>query len=198
VVELGPDTNYPVRADHIIGWGYELVDASEQWDILLHRDVFGFVAHEFWGDKLYGPHPQGIRITFLDCESAMVHGTGEVDCAGTEAPIALFMEDRGLGNIYGDGVGSMIAADCANESTNYHDPQICFIGLGPIDAGHLTDSAVSAVITAQNLNYNIYGAETPDFRQAPFTPHLGTAVRDDALQQWRWQNPFLEIVPASG
>ena len=102
----------------------------------MHRDVFGFVAHEFWGDKLYGPHPQGIRITFLDSESAMVHGTGEVACAGTEAPIALFMEDHGLSISYGDGVGSMIAADCANESINYHDPQACFIGLGSIDAGH--------------------------------------------------------------
>ena len=52
VVVLGPDTVYPVRARVVQGWGYELVDASTQYDWLIKRDVFGAVAHQVWGDRL--------------------------------------------------------------------------------------------------------------------------------------------------
>ena len=169
MVVLDGDTQFPVRADHIIGWGYELVDASAEWDIVLNRDVLGLVAHEIWSDSLYRQHPHGIRITFLDCQGGMVVGVGELPCLGTEAPIPLFLDRKQLGFSYGDGVGSEISAACARPNTNYYDPQQCFIGLGPVDAGHMTDVVVGATITAQEMIYQGYGNETPDFRQAPIT-----------------------------
>ena len=46
LVVLGPDTQYPVRARVIHGWGYEFVDLSSQYDIVVYRDVFGMLAHQ--------------------------------------------------------------------------------------------------------------------------------------------------------
>jgi len=185
-VILGPDTIWPVRAERIIGWGYEFVDASEQWDLVLQRDVYGVVAHEFWGEQLYGAHPHGIRITLID-------PVWDGKSPSPLAPVPLFADDRGLFEGFGDGAGSMIYVGCAIPAHHFHDPQACFIA---IETGgeHLTDIVVASTITAQNMLHAGYDARTPDFSQPPF--HLlGQAYREG--DQWRWENPFLEVIPAS-
>ncbi len=196
VVHLTQDTPFPVRANRFIGWGYEIVDASEQWDIVLNRDVFGYVLHEFYGDEFYKEHPHGMRVTFLDCVPKTMKNGVILPCAGTQANVSLLQDRKSLPFGMGDGVGSVLAAGCAIPWTNHYDPQECFIGLGPTDAGFLSDIAIVGMIVGENSIYHTHdGSETPDFRNPPFTPHLGIAVRDDQLQQWRWKNPFLEIVP---
>jgi len=183
---LDPDTTWPVRAERIVGWGYELVDASERWDWVLQRDVYGVVAHEFWGEQLYGPHPNGIRITLIDL-------VWDVNSPTPLAPLPLFADDRGLFEGFGDGAGSMIYVGCAIALHHHFDPQECFIAIDSA-GGHLTDIVVAATITAQHNNIAGYFARTPDFSQPPF--HLlGEAYRDG--DQWRWRNPFLEVVPTS-
>ncbi len=58
---------------------------------------------------------------------------------------------------------------------------------------HLTDLLVSATITTFNwLVVQNYYAMTPDFSQAPFTPHLRWAYREG--DQWRWEDPFVAVV----
>jgi len=195
VVHLTQDTPFPVRANRFIGWGYEIVDASEQWDIVLNRDVFGYVLHEFYGDEFYKEHPHGMRVTFLDCVPKEYPGYGVSTCGGTEAPIPLFGDKKGLISEFGDGLGSVVIVGCAAPAVNYYDPEECFVGLGPADAGHLTDIAIVGMIVGGKFLAGYVGENAPDFRNPPFTPHLGIAVRDDQLQQWRWKNPFLEIVP---
>ncbi len=190
VVGLGPDTVYPVRARVVKGWGYELVDASAQYDWLIKRDVYGAVAHQFWGDSLYGKHPGGIRITLLDAVYAGCTG----QYCNAKAPTALInqgRDDYGLYIGYGDGEGSMIWHGCAFPHMVYYDPQECFIAIaapGP----HLTDVVVSSTITAQNQIYHTSVSATPDLSQAPFTPLLGQAHKEGG--QWRWADPFLEVV----
>lgn len=86
----------------------------------------------------------------------------------------------------------MIYVGCALALHHNFDPQECFIA---IESGgeYLTDIVVAATITAQNANLVGYFARTPDFSQPPF--HLlGQAYREG--DQWRWENPFLEVVPA--
>ena len=199
VVHLTKDTQFPVRANRFIGWGYEIVDASEKWDIVMYRDVFGYVLHQFYGDALYKQHPHGMRVTFIDCVPQHIPSLNRtLGCTGEKAPIALFYDDRSLGLYYGDGVGSEISVGCAIPPANYYDPQECFIGLGSVDAGHLTDVVIASMIAADSgrLGYRMGGmVSSPDFSQSPFTPHLGIAVRDDQLQQWRWKDPFIRIVP---
>ncbi len=190
VVVLGSGTVYPVRARVIQGWGYELVDASAQYDWVIKRDVYGAVAHQFWGDRLYGQHPGGIRITLLDA----VYEAGCTGYCFPMAPIALWNSGRGdyeLGLGYGDGEGSMIYTGCTLAPAIYYDPQECFIAVeaaGP----HLTDVVVSATIVAHNSTLTFMDYWTPDFTQAPFTPLLGQAQHK--ADQWRWTDPFLEVV----
>ena len=196
VVYLTGDTQFPVRANRFIGWGYEIVDASEKWDIVMYRDVFGYVLHEFYGDALYKEHPHGMRVTFLDCVPKTFNDGYTSPCLGTRTPVALFNDRHDLVLSFGDGVGSVAAYGCATPTVNYYDPQECFIALGPFDAGYLTDVIIGSLIMmdAGRLGYRI-PENAPDFRNPPFTPHLGIAIRDDQLQQWRWQDPFIRIVP---
>ena len=190
VVVLGSDTVYPVRARVVRGWGYELVDASAQYDWLIKRDVYGAVAHQFWGDRLYGQHPGGIRITLLD-------PVYEAGCTGfclPQAPVPLWNSGRGdykLGLGYGDGVGSMIFTGCALAPAVHYDPQECFIAV-TADGPYLTDVVVSTTIVAHNARLTFADRRTPDFSQAPFTPLLGQAHKEG--DQWRWADPFLEVV----
>lgn len=212
VVVLGPDTVYPVRARRFVGAGYEFVDASSQYDLVLHRDVFGAVAHQFWGDRLYGKHPAGIRITLIDpeappeCAIVCKSCLGQPSIARHLAPIRLSNDWRGdcharsLSASYGDGQGGAIWVGCAYDSDDalgiQMDPEQCFVTIaapGP----HLTDLLVSATITTFNwLVVQNYGAMTPDFTQELFTPHLGQARKEG--EQWRWEAPFLEVRPAGG
>ena len=184
-ITLGSDTAWPVRAERIIGWGYELVDASEQWDWVLQRDVYGVVAHEFWGDDLYGQHPHGIRITLID-------PVWDDKSPIPLAPLPLFADQRILFEGFGDGEGAMIFVGCAIPYHHFYDPQECFIAITAAGE-HLTDIVLASTITAENMNHAGYDARTPEFSQPPF--HLlGEAYREG--DQWRWRNPFLEVVPA--
>ncbi len=185
-IVLGPDTTWPVRAERVIGWGYEIVDASEQWDLVLQRDVYGVVAHEFWGEQLYGIHPHGIRITLID-------PVWDGKSPSPLAPVPLFADDRGLFEGFGDGAGSMIYVGCAIPAHHFYDSQECFIA---IEAGgeHLTDIVAASTVTAQNMLHAGYDARTHDFSQPPFRL-LGQAYREG--DQWRWRDPFLEVVPVS-
>jgi hypothetical protein len=162
----------------------------------MYRDVFGYVLHEFYGDALYKEHPHGMRVTFLDCVPEAMKDGRVFACYGTETPVALFNDRHKLVVEFGDGVGSVAALGCAIPTSHYYDPQECFIGLGPIDGGYLTDIVISAMIEADanRKGYRLL-QHSPDFSNHPFTPHLGIAIRDDKLQQWRWQDPFIRIVP---
>lgn len=164
-VVLGLDTIWAVRAERVIGWGYEFVDASEQWDLVLQRDVYGVVARPSWDGK--SPSPL--------------------------APVPLFADDRGLFEGFGDGAGSMIYVGCAIPAHHFYDSQECFIA---IEAGgeHLTDIVAASTVTAQNMLHAGYDARTHDFSQPPFRL-LGQAYREG--DQWRWRDPFLEVVPVS-
>lgn len=195
VVQLTKDTQFPVRANRFVGWGYEIIDSSDKWDIVMYRDVFGYVLHQFYGDALYKQHPHGMRVTFIDCVSKTMTDGRTLACYGTQTPIPIFGDSRKFIVEFGDGVGSVAALGCASPITNYYDPQECFIGLGPSNGGHLTDIVIASMITADagRLGYHVFDA--PDFSKPPFTPHLGIAVRDDQLQQWRWKDPFIRIVP---
>ena len=195
VVHLTQDTRFPVRANRFIGWGYEIVDASDRWDVVLNRDVFGHVLHEFYGDEFYKEHPHGMRVTFVDCVSKEYPGYGTSTCGGTEAPIPLFGDKKDLISEFGDGVGSVTIVGCAAPAVNYYDPEECFVGLGPVDAGYLNDIAIVGTIVGGKFLAGYVGENAPDFRNPPFTPNLGNAIRDDQLQQWRWQNPFLQVMP---
>lgn len=184
-VVLGPDTAWPVHAERVIGGGYEFVDASRQWDLVLHRDVYGVVAHEFWGERLYGQHPRGIRITLID---PIWDGNSPTPLA----PLPLFAGDHGLTEGFGDGAGAMIYVGCAFSRQHYFDPQECFIAIAS-GGEHLSDIVVAATITAQHSWIAGYFARTPDFTQPPF--HLlGQAYREG--DQWRWREPFLEVAPS--
>jgi len=209
VVVLGPDTVYPVRARRFVGAGYELVDASSQYDLVLHRDVYGAVVRQFWGDRLFGRHPSGIRVTLIDpeappeCAIVCKSCPGQPTIARHLAPIRLSNDWRGdcharsLSASYGDGQGATIWVGCAYDSDDalgiHTDPEECFVtiaALGP----HLTDLLVSATITTFNwLVVQNYYAMTPDFTQGPFTPQLGRAHKEG--DQWRWEDPFAMIVP---
>lgn len=211
VVVLGPDTVYPVRARRFVGAGYELVDASSQYDLVLHRDVYGAVARQFWGDRLFGRHPSGIRITLIDpeappeCAFVCQSCPGQPTIARHLAPIRLSNDWRGdcharsLSASYGDGQGGAIWVGCVYDSDDAlgirTDPEECYVTIaapGP----YLTDLLVSATITTFNwLVVQDYYAMTPDFSRAPFTPALGRAHREG--EQWRWEEPFVEVRPAN-
>ncbi len=183
-VVLGPDSSWPVQASHVLGWGYEFVDASEGYDWVLNRDVYGQVAHAFWGPALYDRHPHGIRLTLID-------PVWEEGCPSPVAPVPLAAGSRCLLEGFGDGAGAMIYAGCAVATDHLYDPQECFIAVAA-DGPHASDAVVAATITAQNMMVAGYLARTPDFSRPPFTPLLGEAYREG--DQWRWREPYMEVV----
>jgi hypothetical protein len=213
-VVLDPDTRYPVRARKVVGWGYEIVDASTQYDLVLNRDVLGQVAHEFWGDKLFKAHPHGIRITLVDfnappeCDFVCKSCPGQPTMHMPVTPLQTVKDWRGQCRThsyqegYGDGAGSMIWVGCAHYYAQrpddgyavFYDPQECFVAVQ--SAGeHLTDLLVSATTTAYNFwTVDTPWGATPEFDKSPFTPLLGQAYREG--DQWRWRNPFLEVTSA--
>ncbi len=183
-VVLGPDTSWPVQADHVLGWGYEFVDASQEYDWVLYQDVYGQVAHAFWGLALYDRHPHGIRLTLID-------PVWEEGCPSPAAPVPLVVGSRCLLEGFGDGAGAMVYAGCAVASDHYFDPQACFVTIAT-DGPHVSDAVLAATITAQNMLVAGYAGRTPDFSRPPFTPLLGEAYREG--DQWRWRLPYLEVV----
>jgi hypothetical protein len=199
-VILGQDTQYPVRAQRVIGWGYELVDASEQYDLVVHRDVYGVMAHKAW-ESLFSRHPRGIRITLIDpirlddCRRSWGSNPAL-------APIPLAHRNRGrcddlvLPGGFGDGEGGGIAMGCAwdDPDSPVHvesDPEECFIAVlspGP----HLTDITVTASVVGYNwVKAGMSSQMTPDLAASPFSPLLGQAYREG--DQWRWRDPYLEV-----
>ena len=183
-VILGPDTSWPVRANHVVGLGYEFVDASQGYDWVLQRDVYGQVAHAFWGPALYDRHPHGMRLTLID-------PVWEDGCPSPVAPNPLVAGSRCLLEGFGDGEGAMVYAGCAVASDHLYDPQECFLSIAA-DGPHVSDAVVAATITAQNMLVAGYAARTPEFSLPPFTPLLGEAYREG--DQWRWRQPYMEVV----
>ena len=181
------------------GWGYEIVDASDRWDVVIKRDVYGLFAHQYWGEKLYSKHPNGIRWTIMDpyiledCPAQL--SAGEKTSPLAYAPISLTdfyttacMQHQ-LGADYGDGEGALMSVGCA-WGGRYYDPEECFIAIhqgGP----HLTDVVISTMVVGYEAKY-IWGH--PDFRLDKQFKLLGNPRREG--DQWRWDDPFLEIVPA--
>ena len=203
-VVLGQETKYPVRARSVIGWGYELVDASDQYDLIVHRDVYGVMAHKAW-DSLFQRHQHGIRITLIDPirldECRRFWGSNPA-----LAPIPLSHRNRGrcddlvLPGGFGDGQGAGIAVGCTwdDPDSPVHvqtDPEECFIAVvspGP----HLTDISVTASVVGYNwVKAGSSSQMTPDLAAEPFSPLLGQAYREG--DQWRWRDPYLEVVPAA-
>jgi hypothetical protein len=172
VVVLSEDTKYPVRAGSVRGWGYELVDKSKNFDLLINRDIFGAVINQIWPDLLR-QHPKGLRITFKDADPAVKYAGGFGDAEGGNiAPGACEDTHRDQNNT----VWPNDVVDCV----------ITLLSPGP----GLSDIAIAAAFLG-------YGkALSPDFSpvfdQGPYT-QLGKAVRDVETGQWRWQDPFLQL-----
>jgi len=179
------------------GWGYEIVDASDKWDVIIKRDVYGLFAHQYWGQALYGKHPQGIRWTIMD--PYILAGCPAQGSAGdfyfplAYAPISLtdfYTTACGQHLLrvgYGDGEGAFMSVECAWKG-RYYDPEECFIAIhqgGP----HLTDVIISTMVVGYEANW-----EHPDFSRDERFKLLGNPRR--VGDQWRWDDPFLEIVPA--
>ena len=182
-VILSPGTIWPVRAHHLIGWGYEFVDESQHYDWILKRDVFGNVSHALLGEHLYGPHPHGMRITLID-------PVWDESCPSSVAPLPLINGAHCLSVGFGDGAGALIYVGCALPGQQYHDPQECLIAIAA-DGPYLTDIVVGASITAENMIVAGYVGRWPDMSQGPFQ-QLGEAYREG--DQWRWREPFLAVV----
>ncbi len=172
------------------GQGYEIVDASDRWDVIVRRDVLGTVLREVF-PELYEKHPHGVRYHLYEPIFKPECGPAPL------APIPL--NQMGSGGMYdiclhfylstaafGDGEGAQIALGSTWQI--YHDPDEAFIALwagGP----HLTDIVVTAFIVMYTGMHN-----TPDFRQNPIYSLLGQPYREG--DQWRWADPFIEVVPA--
>lgn len=184
------------------GDGYEFLDASLQWDLVVTRDVYGQVIREFWGDKLFGEHPKGIRITLIDyvthpdCVSPYVRpAMAPIQLTDFWASYYKPCDQYTLGYGLGADTGDEIWLGCVWGGMKQHyDPLECFMAVekpGP----HLNDIATSGSIIAYNFQLTIgIGAEWPNFAGPPFTPLMGVARREG--DQWRWEDPFLRIVPA--
>lgn len=174
-VTLGEGTAYPVRARSVTGWGYELVDKSEDYDLLVNRDIFGVFLNQLWPDLLK-QHPKGIRITFTD----PVPG---VNYQGNR---------RG----FGDGESGWVADVGCSTTHEEHNTiwpnelvecNITLVSPGP----GLTNLAIAAAVLGYGKAEN--GSFSPVFDREPFTL-LGKPVRDIDSGQWRWSDPFLQVV----
>jgi hypothetical protein len=190
-VVLGQDTKYPVRARRVIGWGYELVDASDQYDLIVHRDVYGVMAHKAW-DSLFQCHQHGIRITLIDPirldECRRSWGSNPA-----LAPIPLSHRNRGrcddlvLPGGFGDGRGAAIAVGCAWDDPDTPirvpvDPEKCYLTVlssGP----NLTDITVTASVVGYNwVKAGMSSQMTPDLAASPFSPLLILQRRMNSFQ----------------
>ena len=174
-VTLGEGVAYPVRARSVTGWGYELVDKSADYDLLVNRDIFGVFLNQLWPDLLK-QHPKGIRITFTD----PVPG---VNYQGNR---------RG----FGDGESGWVAdVGCSTTHQEHNtiwpnDLAECNVTLVSPGPG-LTDLAIAAAVLGYGRAEN--ASFSPVFDREPFTL-LGKPVRDIESGQWRWSDPFLQVV----
>jgi hypothetical protein len=174
-VTLGEGTAYPVRAGSVTGWGYEFVDKSEDYDLLVNRDIFGVFLNQLWPDLLK-QHPKGMRITFTDA----IPG---VNYQGSQ---------RG----FGDGESGWVADVGCSTTHEEHNTvwpnelvecNVTLVSPGP----GLTDLAIAAAVLGYGRAEN--GSFSPVFDREPYTL-LGKPVRDVDSGQWRWSDPFLQVV----
>lgn len=199
---LGPGTKFPIRARVFKGWGYELVDNSKKWDIVMYRDALGYVLHTAKhpdGTPLFDwkKYPAGVRITIMD---PMTNGhchDPRVPSVWSEAPIQL--NDLGDNDCYhweltisqGDATGGSISYGCSWGI--YHNPRECFIAIHR--QGKCPECLTGLVIsTFHDMLVNMWD-EPKDFSKPPYTA-WGKAHREATTGQWRWEDTFLKIVPA--
>lgn len=199
LVVLGPETQYPVRARVIQGWGYELVDLSSQYDILVYRDVFGMLAHQIDDENVrrYGRQSRfarsgPIRITLVDTQphpDPACPGWGWAPDRDTFVdPYGAMQEPcRVEHSLFpqGDGAGTTLLI-----GWGYNAGTTLAIGAaGP----HLGAASTSFFAEALPWPAAVGPADRPDFSQPLYAP-LGTARKADG--RWVWQDAFVEIVPA--
>jgi len=201
IVVLGPDTVYPVRAHIVRGWGYEIVDDSTQYDILIYRDVFGAVQHAAGEEymrlfKEQLANQPGIPApgnTILSVHLTDWIPNPDPACAQYGlAPESLGAPDfgvsqpcsnggRALFDSYSDGTGGLVAGGCG--------PLGCDVSVKS-NGSHLNDLFLTVLgdmlPAVPNWPYRA------DFAYPVYAP-LGPDHWNGCF--WEWSDPWAEIVP---
>ncbi len=201
LVVLGPETRYPVRARVVRGWDYELVDASTGYDFVVHRDVFGMLAHQLDVERVtryrrpsfFSVTPDGVfRIYLVDwaphpnaeCAARGYGTTALVDFGGD--PLGLntnvCIDNHSLYPL-GDGEGTAIGYRCNGQ---------CALAVAA-PAANLASLVLTAFAEALPRPATLGPAGRADFSSEVYRP-LGQGRWDVTL--WRWTDPFVEVVPA--
>ncbi len=201
LVVLGPETQYPVRARVVRGWDYELVDASTNYDFVVHRDVFGMLAHQLDAERVTRYHrpsffsftPDGVfRIYLVDwaphpnaqCAARGYGTTALVDFGGD--PLGLntniCIHNHSLYPL-GDGEGAAIGYRCNGQ---------CALAVAA-PGTNLPSLILTAFAEALPRPATLGPAGRAGFGGEVYRP-LGQGRWDAML--WRWADPFLEVVPA--
>jgi hypothetical protein len=196
LVVLGPGTIYPIRAKVVRGWGYEFTDLSEQYDIVLYRDVFGYVQEQIAQDdaRRYHKTPTPIdviRITLID---AQPHPDPACSGWGWAPERDTFVDALGMNrrpcrvehSLYpeGDGAGAVLL-----RGWGYTAAHTVAVGAaGPT----LADWSTTYFGEFLHSRYQLPN-ERPDFTQPVYAP-LGQAHQEHG--RWVWDDPFVQIVPA--
>jgi hypothetical protein len=202
LIVLGPDTQYPVRARVIRGWDYEFVDLSTHYDIVVHRDVFGMLAHQiddenirrYWPNKARVGTYGALRIVLVDVQShpeARCLGWGWAPDQETYAGDPLGMNtdpcrtQHSLAPV-ADGAGTTLVSGWGSYSAG---TTVAVLTAGPL----LTDFGTTFLAERLPRPAPLGPAEQPDFSQPLYRP-LGQAQRENG--RWVWRDPFAQIVPA--
>lgn len=201
LVVLGPETQYPVSARVVRGWDYELVDTSTGYDFVVHRDVFGMLAHQLDAERVTRYHrpsffsftPDGMfRIYLVDwaphpnaeCAARGYGTTALVDFGGD--PLGLntniCVDNHSLYPL-GDGEGAAIGYRCNGQ---------CALAVAA-PGTNLPSLVLTAFAEALPRPATLGPAGRADFSSEVYRP-LGQGRWDATL--WRWTDPFVEVVPA--
>ena len=190
-----------MRARAVRGWDYELVDASTTYDFVVHRDVFGMLAHQLDAERVtryrkrsfFSFTPDGVfRIYLVDwtphpnaaCAARGYGTTALVDFGGD--PLGLntdaCVDSHSLYPL-GDGAGTAIGYRCNGQ---------CALAVAAPGA-NLSSLVLTAFAEALPRPATLGPVGRADFSAAVYRP-LGQARWDVTL--WRWADPFIEVVPA--
>ena len=201
LVVLGPDTQYPVRARVVRGWDYELVDASTGYDFVVHRDVFGMLAHQLDAERVTRYHrpsffsftPYGVFRVYLvdwtphpnaECAARGYGTTALVDFGGD--PLGLntniCVDNHSLYPL-GDGEGAAIGYRCNGQ---------CALAVAAPGV-NLQNLVLTSFAEALPRPATLGPAGRADFSADVYRP-LGQGHWDATL--WRWADPFVDVVPA--
>ncbi|MBM3122661.1 MAG: hypothetical protein FJZ97_10845 [Chloroflexi bacterium] len=200
LVVLGPETQYPVRARVIRGWGYEFMDASTAYDIVVYRDVFGMLAHQIDDENVQRYRRQSrfvrsgpLRITLVDAQS---HPDPGCPGWGWAPNRATFVDPYGMPQDpcrvehslfpQGDGAGTTLLI-----GWGYNAGITLAIGAA---GSRLADASTTFLAETLPWPAKLGPADRPDFSQPLYRP-LGAAHREDG--RWVWQDAFAQIVPAA-